>query len=340
MTVQNTTRPGQSTLNAYHAARAGLAFRRVHERGVLRVSGADRLPWLQGLLTNDVAPLAGSGTCYAAWLTPQGRMITDMVVLDTGRDAWLDVPAPLAGDLAKKLDLLIFAEDVRVADVSSEVCCVGVYGPSAAAALAAALGVPSLSERDIAALGASALLAPDDDEIVAIVRATRAGVDGLHVYLSVRRAAGLEEALSHGGGVALDDGTSEVLRVEAAIPAFLVDMGDDTIPLEAGLDAALSYTKGCYVGQEIIIRIRDRGHGRVARRLVGLLIAGDASNVADSVSLDGRAVGKMTSVVRSPALDRVIALAMLYRDAAAPGTELTLGDGTRATVVELPFQGN
>ena len=99
---------------AYRAARERAAFRRRHERGTLRVTGKDRLDWLQGLLTNDVKSFDGAGWSYAAWLTPQGRMITDMSVIETGDEAWLDVPAPLARSLAEKFDLMIFAEDVRI----------------------------------------------------------------------------------------------------------------------------------------------------------------------------------------------------------------------------------
>src|SRR5262245_13450877 len=137
-------------MSAYEAARDGLAFRRRHERGIIRVTGADRLSWLNGLLTNDLTPLAGGGACYAAWLTPQGRMITDVIVVertstDSARnvddrsaplqrasgETLLDVPAPLTSALTDRLDRLIFAEDVRVADASAELTSIGLYGPNA-----------------------------------------------------------------------------------------------------------------------------------------------------------------------------------------------------------------
>src|SRR5215813_6536513 len=105
-------------MSAYEAARKGQVFRRRHERGVIRVAGNDRLEWLNGLLTNDLKPLSGGGACYAAWLTPQGRMITDVIVVETGNETWLDVPAPLATALTARLDGMIFAEDVQVADAS------------------------------------------------------------------------------------------------------------------------------------------------------------------------------------------------------------------------------
>ena len=149
---------------------------------------------------------------------------------------------------------------------------------------------------------------------------------------------GLEESLAHGGGTPLDDDTASVLRVEAGVPAFLIDMSDETIPLEAGLDHALSHTKGCYVGQEIIVRIRDRAHGRVARRLVGLSIEAELAPLApQSVTSDGRQAGRLTSAVMSRALGRPIALATLLRDFTEPGTRVMLEDGVSAVVTTLPF---
>jgi folate-binding protein YgfZ len=301
---------------AYEAARRGLAFRRRHERGAIHVTGADRLEWLNGLLTNDLKPLTGGGSCYAAWLTPQGRMITDLIVVETGGETWLDVPAPLAPALTERLDRLIFAENVRVEDVSQRLTSVGVYGPGTGGFLN---GVT-------------------DDGTVARAPAIASGLAGVHVYLLPARAAGLEEALSHSGGIPLDDEIAAVLRVEAGVPEFLVDMGEETIPLEAGLDEALSQTKGCYVGQEIIVRIRDRAHGRVARRLVGLSVLAEAVPRAPlEVRSDGRAAGRLTSAVFSPMLQRPIALATLLREFIEPGTGVTLEDGTAAVVVPLPF---
>ena len=123
------------------------------------------------------------------------------------------------------------------------------------------------------------------------------------------------------------------------MPRFLVDMTEDTIPLEAGLeDRAISFTKGCYVGQEIIVRIRDRAHGRVARHLVGLRIEGDEVPAVDqAVLLEGRQVGRLTSAVRSVALDAPIGLAILHRDASDAGTRVAVGNSLPAVVTTLPF---
>jgi folate-binding protein YgfZ len=317
---------------AYHAARERVTFRRRHERGTLRATGKDRLDWLQGLLTNDVKSFDGAGWSYAAWLTPQGRMITDVWVIETGDEAWLDVPAPLARSLAEKLDLMIFAEEVRIEDISDRVVSVAVFGPAARATLASAL------TTDMGPLdpGGFTIVRDGSDPIV-IVR-TRAEPDGLVLYLSSTRAAGLEESLAHSGAVPLDDAAAETLRIEAGMPRFLADMNEDTIPLEANLDHAISHTKGCYVGQEIIVRIRDLAKGRVARRVVGLLPESDSVPVVGAaVSAEGKSVGRVTSATWSPALGRPIAMAIVHRDHTSPGSIVTI-DGVHAVVASLPFE--
>ncbi len=317
---------------AYRAARERVAFRRRHERGILRATGKDRLDWLQGLLTNDVKSSDGGGWSYSAWLTPQGRMITDMAVIEVGDEAWLDVPAPLVRSLAEKLDLMIFAEDVRIEDVSDRFVSIALDGPVAWSTIASVLttGV-ACPDR-----GGTAIVRDGSDPLV-IVR-SRTGPDGFVLYSSTTRAAGLEESLARGGAVPLDDASAETLRIEAGVPRFLVDMTEETIPLEANLDHAISHTKGCYVGQEIIVRIRDLAKGRVARRLVGLLPEGDAVPVAGAtVVAEGKSVGRVTSATWSPALGRPIAMAIVHRDYTVPGSAVAI-DGIVASVVALPFE--
>jgi folate-binding protein YgfZ len=325
------TTGGERRRSVYDAARERVAFRRRHERGTLRLTGKDRLDWLQGLLTNDVKAFAGDGWTYAAWLTPQGRMITDMAVIELGEETWLDVPAPLARSLAEKLDLMVFAEDVRIEDVSGRIVSIAIDGAEGWAAVEGMLpGAISPLDRG------GILVIRDESEPIVIVR-TRSGLDGYVVFASATRAAGLEESLAHSGATPLDDETAETIRIEAGIPKFLVDMTEETIPLEANLDHAISHTKGCYVGQEIIVRIRDLAKGRVARRLVGLLPESNlVPAVGAAVVADGKSVGRVTSATWSPALGRPIAMAIVHRDSTGVGTVVAV-DGATAIVTTLPF---
>jgi len=323
-------------MSPYEAARTGLTFRRRDERGLLRVTGADRIAWLNNLLTNELTEGNAPRAAYAAWLTPQGRMITDVIVIETGSETLLDVPAALAAAIAEKLDRLIFAEDARVADASGELGSLAHVGPAARSVLIVALAESGRR----GALEDPSVVAVDRKHHVVWTHAF-AGPAGVNVYGPHDVINQLERDLKRGGvAVPLDAATASVLRVEAGIPQFLIDMGEETIPLEAGLDSIISYTKGCYVGQEIIVRIRDRAHGRVARKLVGLSFRdGAVPHVPQGVTRDGRHAGRVTSGVMSPAVGHSIGLATLLRDFTEPGTPVVLEDGTPAVVAALPFVG-
>jgi folate-binding protein YgfZ len=156
------------------------------------------------------------------------------------------------------------------------------------------------------------------------------------VYQSYANAQRFEETMLVGRR-RLDDHAATLLRVERGIPEFLVDTSEETIPLEAGLDDTISHTKGCYVGQEIIIRVLHRGHGRVARKLVGLTIDGDhAPAPGAAISSGDKEIGRVTSAAMSLRLKRPIALGYVQRDFVEPGTHVTIGEQA-AAVTALPF---
>jgi folate-binding protein YgfZ len=264
------------SLDGYKAALAGGGVVRRSDRGVLAVSGADRAAWLQGLLTNDIAALREGESCYAAYLTPQGRMISDMTVFAERERMLLDVPAPLAASLRDRLDALIFAEDVAVTDESARL---QVW---------------------------TAIDAPE----------------GLSPYIGESLTPQLAQLTE------IDLDTFEVIRIERGVPRFLADMDETTIPLEAGIeDRAISFSKGCYVGQEIIVRVTHRGGGRVAKRLVRWHAGDDAAVVPprDAKLFAGeREAGRVTSAAFSPGLNRVVGMGYLHRDYAEPGANVTV----------------
>jgi folate-binding protein YgfZ len=297
--TSNLSRPGGSGFD--HPGLTAWFVRR--DRGRLRLTGADALTFLQALVTNDVAALAPGRTCEAAYLTPQGRMITDMRVTRlapnaTGapaiEDVLVSVPAELAASLAVRLDFLIFAEDVQIADVSQLVHEVTLVGDT---------------------------MAVTRDE-----------------FYPAAREADVRARLLEGGLPELTDAQAEVLRIEAGLPKWGVDMNEETIPLEAGLlTRAISQTKGCYVGQEVIVRVLHRGGGRVARRLMTLSfdpatndvpVAGTPLHAKHDLGLE---VGRITSAAWSRRLGRVIALAYVHRDHATPGANVTV-NGVPAVV--------
>jgi folate-binding protein YgfZ len=312
--------------------------------GRLLLEGADRRSYLQGLLTNDIAALTPGTGCYAAYLTAQGRMIADMRVFELGDALLVDLEATVTSSVRDKWSMFIFSEDVRVEDRSLVTAELGIYGPHAARVLSEALTAeqatptPSAAGLEAMPVHACASLALQGGAAI-VLRSDVAGVLGFEVVIPAEAKDTFLSRLLAAGGVLVSADAVDVCRVEAGRPRFGVDMTEDTIPLEAGIeDRAISLTKGCYVGQEIIIRVLHRGHGRVARRLVGLSLDSSAGVPARGsvIRSADRDVGAITSAVRSPALGRVVALGYVHRDFTTPGTGLSVGE-TAATVAALPF---
>jgi folate-binding protein YgfZ len=289
--------------------------------GRLLLTGADRRAYLQGLLTNDIDALTPGTGCYAAMLNAQGRMLTDMHVFELGNEVLLTLPASVTPSIREHLDRFIFAEDVQVLDVSESRAQLGVYGPRA---------LDVITRAGPAAGPDAAVLGSDE-----------AGIDGYDVFVDRVSAGRVREALVNAGAVPVAAADVDTVRVERGRPRWGADMDTETIPLEAGLeDRAISRTKGCYVGQEVIVRVIDRGHGRVARRLVGLAFDPSAAvpSAGSQIVSANRDVGRVTSAVWSPALARPIALAYVHRDFAEPGTKVSVA-GVSAVTAELPFVG-
>ena len=302
--------------------------------GRILLTGADRRSYLQGLLTNDIEALTPGTGCYAAMLTAQGRMMTDMRVLELGESLLLSLPLQVTAAIREHLDRFIFSEDVQVEDVTASRGEIGIYGPGAEDLLVkvgAEGGVPSrlFDTTRLRVVGAETVLVRSDD----------LGVPGYDILVDAEDAEAVTAALLAAGAVRASEADAEAVRIESGRPRFGIDMDTDTIPLEAGLeDRAISRSKGCYVGQEVIVRVQDRGQGRVAKRLVGLTFDAAAPvPAAGTRILSGdREIGRVTSATWSPAAVRPIALGYVHRDFAAPGTDVAV-DGSPGLVVALPI---
>lgn len=325
--------------------KSGAALVAHADRGCVRVTGADRATWLQGLLSNDIEALTPGQGCYAAWLTPQGRMLSDVVVLAKDDALTLDLPATLGEPLFKQLNGAIFAEDVTLANETGQWRTLGVHGGRAAAVVArAASGSrPSPAALDVEALEAWPEYAHAPlGAFGRLVRAFTYGVSGFWLRVPVHDADLWMSRLRLAGATLWRADELEFARIESGRPEFLVDMDADTIPLEAGIeDRAISFTKGCYVGQEVIVRIVHRGGGRVARKLVGLALDGDCVPVARAgVRAEKGDIGRVTSAAWSPRLGQAVALAYVHRDFSAPGSVVRVacdGDEVAATVRAFPL---
>ena len=320
----------------YAAARDSVAIVDRADRRFLRVHGRDPGRMIQGLITNDVG-LAGSGRAiYAAVLTAKGRMVADARVLRRGEDILLETDAGAAVPLADHLRRFVPPLFARFEDVSDSVVCIGVHGPAAGSVLGAVLGVtlPGDPPED------SAVEAVLDDVQVTAIATAHAGGHGWDVLCPPDSAGRLWTRLVDAGARPMGHATLDVLRIEAGRPRWGAELGESVIPLEAGLrERAISETKGCYTGQEVIVRVLHRGH--VNWHLRGVLV-GDASAPPADAPLyradDGRQAGRITSAAWSPRHGQTIALAYVRREVVPPA-ELRLGaaDGAAVTVVALPF---
>lgn len=289
----------------------------------IEVRGPDAVDWLQGLLTQDVAALQPGQVADAAYLTPQGRMVAELRIVRREDGFLLETPMSARDAVLGRLDQFIIMEDVTLTDASERLGCLTVLGPDA----------PALVDR----LTSDGDASPSDD---LRLPNDAFGVAGVDLIASTARVAEWRTTLASLAPEA-SDRLLETARIEAGRPRYGVDMHDDTIPLEAGLESrAISFDKGCYVGQEIVIRILHRGQGRVARRLVWL--EGPQATDHDAVwpvgtpvSLGEKSVGAITSACWSPARGAVLGIAMLHRDATDAGTIVSVA-GTPATVSRLP----
>ena len=315
--------------------------------GHLRLTGVDRIRFLQGMLTNDVARLGPGRGCHAAMLTIKGRILADLRVYVDAAACHLELDAPWAEKLRQEIDRHLFADDVTVEDKSAESAAVVVYGEGGAALLADLLpSGSSQGEVEGPALVATLEgLAPyqfintENTEDLRVSADPELLAPGWRVVGARSVVAALGERLRAAGAVVLDEAGYEVLRVEAGRPRYGIDMSEERMPPEARLDDAISYNKGCYAGQEVIVRLRDQGH--LNWKLMGLRLSGQTPVPPRTrLSAPERAeAGEITSSVVSPRLGP-IALGYVHRSQYTPGTVLTVQDpaGDRtATVVDLPF---
>ncbi|HEV7460533.1 MAG TPA: glycine cleavage T C-terminal barrel domain-containing protein [Solirubrobacteraceae bacterium] len=291
------------------------------ERGKLALTGSGAKEFLEGQVTNAVESLHPGQGAYAAFLSPKGKMLGDLRVLDLGDELFLDTERSALQELFNMIRRYRIGFDVELHKRTVERGLLSLIGPEARA-VAGADDLPAQEHAN-----APAEVDGTDVRLVA----TDVGVD---LICDAADTEALAAALRARGAVDVDEGAAEVVRVEAGRPRYGVDLDETVIPQEAGLnERAVSFTKGCYVGQETVARLYYRG--KPNRHLRGLRLSAPAS-AGGELRLGERVVGKVGTAVVSPRLGPV-ALALVRREA-EPGATVTVGDGGEtAEVVELPF---
>lgn len=322
----------------YRAVREAAGLIDLSHRGKLSMTGNDRQSFLHRIVTNEIGALQPGDGAYAGMLTPQGKMISDMTVYVRDDDLLFDTDPGMASTLQEALDRYALMDDVTIADVTEQYGLVGVHGPQADTLLNAVLGsfsVPALPGHVACAYQGISLM---------IARSHRTGEVGYDVYVPVDRTADIWTALLENGeaiGVQrVGIEALEILRIEAGIPRYGAELDARIIPNEAGIkDRAISFTKGCYIGQEPVVMIEHRGQPN--KLLAGLRIGGDDLPLKDTpLWKDDQDAGWITSSVRGQSVNGVIALGYVRRKFMKTGEQLTVevnGASVIAEVVELPF---
>jgi len=304
--------------------------------GKVEVTGRDRVSFFQGMLTNDLKALAPGQGCPAAFLDAHGKVRAFLNVLVLEDRILLELPPGRAEKTLQALDKYLISEKVFFTDMTEAFALFALHGPKAAAVLADSGGPVSLEpyqhvERFVATFPAR------------LFRVDEFGVPGFHLWVAAELAAdlwrglmelGRPQGLRAVGATALD-----TLRVEAGVPWFGHDVDETTLLMEAPLEHLVNYTKGCYIGQEIVARIKYRGH--VNRFLTGLTLEGlEVPEHGAPVLAERKEIGRVTSAASSIALKRPIALAYIRREYLEPGTPVTVKHHQTtlpARVTALPF---
>jgi folate-binding protein YgfZ len=341
---------------AEHAALRGSAgVLDLSFRSRICLTGADRARFLHGQITNDVKRLKTGEGCYAAITTAKGKMESDLNICVLQDELLLDFEPGLTEKISQRLEKYIVSDDVQVVDVAPHYGLLSIQGPQADVVVKA-LGIFSdLPAKPLQSVKISDATLGE----IYLVRQSRISLHesgahgvtgpalGFDLFVPTNSLGAVADKLIAAaksvGGRACGWDALEIARIEAGVPRFGMDMDETNIPLECGIEArAVSYSKGCYIGQEVINRIHSIGH--VNKELRGLRLVDDLKALpikGDKLFHDGKEVGYVTSATKSPMLNAKVALGYVRREANAPGTELLLrstAGETKALVAELPFK--
>ncbi len=321
--------PGDG-MTPYHAAKRAAVVADVSDRGLLRMAGEDALDLLHRLSTQDLLALQPGEGAATVLTTSKGRILDVLVVQRRADSLRLHVSPGNQPRVLEWLDTYTILEDSEASDATDEHGQLLVFGPAAGEVVGAAsdpaIGGLDLFHHREARLGTTQ---------VTVTKAEVPAGGGFHVAAPVGEVASARQALIEAGAIPVDGDTFEVLRVEAGLPAFGSELDERWNPHEAGLERHISYTKGCYIGQEVIARLD--AYDKVQRELRGLrALDGGVPSVGSKLLMEGKEAGAVTSSTDSPNFGP-IALAYVRRAHADPGARLVTAEGAEVEVAALPF---
>jgi folate-binding protein YgfZ len=301
--------------------------------GKVTVTGRDRVAFLQGMLSNDVKALQPGHGCPAAFLDAVGKVVSLLTVYVLEDRILLELPAASTEKFLLAIDKFLISEKAYFEAADDAYAILSVQGPKSGETLARVAG----DKVDLEIYAHAEVLIAGVP--VRVARRSDAATAGFHCWTAAEHAPVLTKALRDAGAVAVGAAAAEVLRVEAGIPVYGQDVDEGVILPETRLDAFWSYTKGCYIGQETVARVKYRGH--INRGFSGLVLEGDrVPSPGDPIVAVDREVGRVTSAVLSLALGKPVALGYVRREHFEPGSALSVRIGdtlVSARVAELPF---
>lgn len=314
----------------FEALRRGCGVYDLGWRSKIVVSGKDRVRWLNGMITNNIRDLQPGQGNYSFLLTPQGHIQGDLYAYNRGDYILLGTEKFQTCTLLERLKKYIIMDKVELEDVSDRLTAIGVHGPKSREVLEAAqLGAPEVDPMEVKDFEWQGIG-------LSITRMVSEKSLSYELWVAAGNAPGLWDALTAVGASPVGMDALEMFRVAAGIPRYGLDIRDNNLPQETGQTQALNFNKGCYIGQEIVERIRARGN--VHRTLAGMEIEGAPPAPGTKVMFTGKEAGEVSSALRVPSAhgERTLALGIVRREVAKPGTQVQVGDA-QAMVAELPF---
>ena len=328
---------GATTVAAYSdprqefgALRSGCGVSELQWRAKINLTGGDRVRWLNGMITNNVRDLAPGRGVYAFLLNPQGRILADLYAYHRGDTFLVDTDYAQLPKVMEIFDHYIISDDVEITNASDKLAAIGLIGPQAPPILkAAGVELPNLEPLQSADVGWQ-------DVGLTVVRTDNPITEGFEIWLAPANLTRVWDSLVQNGATPVGFEALELLRVAAGIPAYGQDIRERDLPQETSQTRALHFSKGCYVGQEIVERIRSRGN--VHRKFTGFQIEGAVPSPGEMIRSDGKDVGEITSVASVPAAhgDLRLALGYIRREAAQHSKEFDIGNA-KGTEQPLPF---
>ncbi|MBZ5571752.1 MAG: folate-binding protein [Acidobacteriia bacterium] len=299
-------------------------------RAKVAVTGGDRVRWLNGMVTNNVRDLVPSHGVYAFLLNPQGHILGDLYAYNRGESLLIDTDQAQLEKTLATFDRYIIMDDVEVTNLSDKMTAIGVAGPKAGETLRAA-GFEAVQLAPLQFVDLSW-----QNRAMTLARGDNPAVEWYELWCAPGEVAALHDGLKQAGARLAGGSAVDLLRIASGVPRYGTDIRERDLPQETEQERALNFNKGCYIGQEIVERIRSRG--AVHRKFSGFEVRGPLPEPGTKIQVDGKDIGEITSAAALPLSEgeRNVALGYIRREMAAPGKELRAGDA-QLTVATLPF---